>query len=148
MSLLEEKVYNLTTGFEYAFKGDNVTAVFIKIIPPTSKTIKHCSVIKQLFYRAATSIKNPENAAKEVEEKDSEKDSDDESYYDIFYISESVDIELVLDSFRKLFKTGVLLLDGETKLTDPLLDKISLPDFEKLASIYLGNYIAASMLSA
>lgn len=152
MDLLKEQTFTLSAPLEYSSKGDTLQATFVTLIPPTSKLMKQCSAIKQLFYRAAHFVqknnvnKNSEEKDQDESKNDDEESDDNEGLYDVFYLSD-IDIEDVILAFRKLYKAGGILIDGEVKVTDPLIDKISLDDFEKISSIYLGNFIAASMLS-
>ena len=58
----------------------------------------------------------------------------------------SVDVTKVFLYAEQLFKSGVALIDGETKLTTPLMEKMSLQDFEGLVGAYIANFIVPSLM--
>jgi len=139
----ESIVFELTEKFEYASKGDMVQASFIELAPPTSKNMTECAALKQAFYRALpegdddNSNENP-GADEKIAITGSEV---------IALILRSKDVELitVLLHAHELFKS-VGLVEGEEKLTKPLIDKISPDDFENMVGEYLINFILASTL--
>jgi hypothetical protein len=56
------------------------------------------------------------------------------------YGSNSIDANVVWEQAKALFKEGVALVDGEQKLTAPMIDKMSPDDFEKLTGEYVANF--------
>lgn len=144
MENIKEFDYPLTTGIDYAKGGEQVEGVFIKLIPPSSKQLTHCAMLKQSFIRAIT------EQAKDAAESDKSESDVEISGQDIIYLlygSASVDMGKILLSAIELFKSGVALIDGEVKLTKPLLDEMSNDDLEGMLGEYLANFILKSVLS-
>jgi len=141
--MLEEKSINLTTEVEYASKGETEKAKMVIIRPPTSRHINECSILKQCFFRAARSFSDGKEKAEKKET--NEDDLTAEDVMQMMYSSD-IDITEVISAIRKLFKKGVLFFDGEVVATDPLMEKLSIDDFQTIAGEYLVNFILASAL--
>jgi len=139
----EEITFNLTEPFNYAEKGEQVEAKFITLKAPTSRNMSHIAFLKQAFYRAL-----PKN--QEVKNQDDVKKDDEITGEDIMTIlSASMDVELssVLVTAKELFASkDIALVDGETKVTKPILDDMGPDDFFAMTGEYLANFILASVL--
>lgn len=141
MELVTDFNYELTTPVEYAFKGNMEAGTFIQLNAPTSKVITQCAKLKQAFFRAL-----PKNQA--PVEADGPKDGDvtGEEIMTIITMSPDVELSDVLFAARDLFTSGLALVEGEVKLTRPLMDAVSQDDLEGMTGEYLANFILASAL--
>jgi hypothetical protein len=59
------------------------------------------------------------------------------------YGSACVEANVVWAQARALLKENVALVDGEQKLTTPLMEKMSPYDFESMVGEYIANFILA-----
>ena len=134
--------YELETKFSYAYKGDMQEASFIRLKAPSSKNISQCADLKQAFMRALPTD------GKVEEGKDSKglDDLDGESIMMLISMSKDVSLKSVLISARELFSSGLAFVDGETKVTKPILDDMSQDDLENMLGEYYLNFILASWL--
>ena len=133
--------YELTSSIEYANKGETAEASFIKLLSPTSKNMTECAFLKQAFFRALPKDKEVDESGK-----GQENEIDADSVMMIIAMSNDVDLGGVMIAAKKLFTSGVAMVDGETKLTVPLADQLSNEDLEKMTGTYLANFILASAL--
>ena len=142
MSLYE---YTLKVPFEYAYKNGNMQeANFISITAPTIKQIDKFAPIKQAFMAAASEIAANHNTENSDQSGDDVEMSTDQ--YMLVMYRGSGDMAQVMIYAQELFKSGVALVDGETKLTQPILDKMSIEDIEGLLGAYIANFIAPSLM--
>lgn len=145
MKKIKEFDFPLSTKIPYAKDGEEVKGSFIKFTAPSSKQLTQCSMLKQSFIRAVTEqAKNNPDAANEAD--DGKKIKGEDIIY-LLYGSESVDMGKILLSAIELFKSGVAMIEGEAKLTKPLLDEISNDDLEGMLGEYLANFILRSVLN-
>lgn len=142
----DEVVYELKTPFEYAYKGEMRHAKFITLIAPTFKQIDSVTPIKQAFMRAIVEI----SADTDVKSVESNSESDQTvtgaQALQVMY-NGSGDMVPVMLHAERLFRSGAALIEGETKLTAPLLEKISGLDFERMVGEYIANFIAPFLTS-
>lgn len=122
--------------------GEPVEAQFITLTEPSVKQLPTCSTLKQAFMRVIS------KAADENEGSENSSDADEVPMEDriinALYASDE-DITVILLSAKELFKE-VGLIDGEKKLTVPMLDSMALEDIEKMTGKYMANFILASVL--
>jgi hypothetical protein len=143
---MEEYNYTLTTSFKYGKDGELEDARIIKLLPPSVKDLKYCSELKQAFFRAM-----PKNNKVTDEEREAAKKEGKLKGSDImFLINASPDVELtnVLLNAKELFtsKSNLAMVDGEERMTKPLIESMSLDDLENMTGEYLANFILASSL--
>ena len=132
--------FELTEKFEYAFKGEQREAGFILLFPPTMRQHSQAAALKQSISKIV---------AKAVEGVDRDEEDDEEDDKPItakivintIYSSACVDVNVVWEQAKALFKEGVALIDGEQKMTAPLVEKMSPKDFENLVGEYVANFI-------
>lgn len=136
--------YQLETSIMYHFKGDEVEGGFISLYPPSSKNIKECCELKQAFFRSLP--KNDATKPPVEDEKDEDAGITGEAIIGLISMSDKVELSHVLLTARELFKSGVALMEGETKLTTPMLDKLSIDDLEGMVGEYMAVFILASAL--
>lgn len=135
--------FPLTSPFEYAHKGSQQEAAFIRLTAPTSRNSRECAALKQAFWRSADRPEGGKDDGKDVE-------IDIKGPDVIVMLAMSRDVELadVLDVARHLFTKGkVAVVDGETPLTKPLIDDMSQEDVEAMLGEYLVNFTLASSLA-
>lgn len=132
----------LRVPFDYAVRGQSAQAQFVTLRAPTSRNYREAAALKQAFFRsvpkdsdaAASTGPQPEITPKDV--------------VDLIAASQAVNFEDVLDVAKRLFTSGVAQVDGEVKLTGPLLDSMDQEDFELMLGAYLVNFTLASTLAA
>ncbi len=142
----EEVDFPLTVAFDYGHKGKTESATFIRLVPPSAKQLKHCTELKQAFYRAMAEIQEDN---KDREKQDVPDDSKLEAgdIIKMIYVSKSVEMTSVLVTAIELLSSGVATVDGETKLTKPLISAMSMDDLENMVGAYLANFILRSLLA-
>lgn len=139
---MSEHIYELKSSFKYAKGGEQEDANFISLTAPTFKQIDKVTPIKQAFMSAITGIQDSALASSEVEGDNTEITG--EQCIQLMY-HWSGDLTSVFLHAEQLFKSGVALVDGETKLTTPLMEKMQVVDFEGLVGEYIANFIAPSL---
>ena len=145
--MLEENAtefnYVLKTKFGYANKGESAQAEFITLTAPTSRTTRECAALKQAFFRATSE----QESTTTVSNAEVDIDIDGSDIMALLAISKSVDLPDVMDIGKKLFQMpGIAQIDGETKLGNTHIDRMSVDDFEAMLGEYLINFILASSL--
>lgn len=136
-------IYELKKPFSYSAGGDTHESRFIELKEPTRKDLANFTPIQQAFMKA---IKELQNDTAKVEEAESqEKDGAITSEAVIYLMSQSeVDMVKVSLFAEQLFKNGSALIDGETSLTSPLMNKMSMDDWNGLVGTYIANFITPS----
>lgn len=142
---MTDVIYTLKHPFQYTSGGDVVDASFITITAPNYKQLQHAVPIKQAFAAAISEISVSDADREKAEQsKDESEQIQPEQAMQLIYAS-SRDATKTLLYAAELFKAGAALIDGETKITAPLLDKMSGEDFEGLVGAYLVNFIVPSL---
>ena len=139
--------YELQSPIEYAHKGNMETASFIEISAPTSKNMSECADLKQAFFQAMPKSDNVEKDDKDDKDEGSLDDLDGESIMMLISMSPNVKLKCVLVSAIELFSSGIALVDGEEKVTKPILDELTQDDLECMLGEYYLNFILASWLT-
>jgi len=142
MKEVTEITYELKSPFEYAFKGDNRDAAFITLTAPTMKQHSQAADLKQSIIRIVR------EAVKDSGDDESEDSKEDEQITSsmiiaTIYGSACVEANVVWAQARALLKENVALVDGEQKLTTPLMEKMSPDDFENMVGEYIANFTLA-----
>lgn len=144
MSTRNDFSFELTEKFNYGHKGDSVEAQMITFFAPNSKTLTLCADLKQYFFQAMPDS-SPDKKT-EISES-TEVEIDGSGIMMMISGSSKVKLSSVLLTARELFSNKeIALVDGEEKLTQPLLDKISNDDLEDMTGEYMANFILASAL--
>jgi hypothetical protein len=131
----------------YDYQGDKKQAQFICLKKPTAKSIQNTSIIKNAFQSAAIEIAKKNEGSDRIEnKKDSgdEVDLEPEEALQLLY-STPDGIEKCMLAFKELLRE-VATFDGEIKATLPLIDSLSVEDFENIFGKFLVNFILASLL--
>jgi len=140
---MSQVTYELKDSLEYASKGEKQPATFIEIVAPSFKQMGSFTPIKQALTAALSEVTegldvNP------VDDKDPEPITGPQVMQ--LMHRGSGDMTKVMLHAQQLFKSGVALIDGEEKLTIPLMDSMSLRDFEGLLGEYVANFIVPSLM--
>lgn len=138
----KEVLYKLETKLPYAKAGQMVEGEFIALTAPTSKNMVECAALKQAFFRALPKV-TPDAAAKSD---DISAEIDGASVMALITMSKDVDLSSVLITAKELFASGLALIDGEVKLTKPLIDTMAQDDLEAMTGEFMANFILASAL--
>lgn len=135
----------INDDLEYDYQGDKKRAEFITLKKPTAKNVHLISIIKTTFQNAAIEVSknNKEQNAAPSNEGDDDFSLEPEEAIQLLYASK--DVERAMIAFKELLRE-VALFDGEIKATLPLIDSLSVEDFENIFGKYLVNFIVASLL--
>jgi hypothetical protein len=134
--------YTLQQPVQYASKGELVEAMFVTLNPPTSRNMTECAQLKQAFFRAL-----PKTGEVEVDAPEGEQaELTGEAVMTMITMSPDVELASVLVTGRELLTSGLALIDGEEKLTKPVLDNMSADDLEGMIGEYMVNFTLASAL--
>lgn len=137
-----EITHDLESSFQYAFKGEQRDASFITLTAPTMKQHSQAAALKQSIIRIVT------DAVRDAGDDNSDDSKGEEAITSkmvvaTIYGSSCVEANVVWGQARALLKEGVALIDGEQKLTVPLMEKMSPDDFENMAGEYIANFTLA-----
>jgi len=136
----------LDKPFKYGTKsGDQDSASWIELRPPTTRNSRECSALKQAFFRAANESESEEGGPTEID--GDARGPQGEGIIAVMAMSTEVDLPEIMEVARKLFSSGVAQVDGETKLTTRLIESMSQDDFERMLGEYLVNFTLASALA-
>ena len=141
---MSEYTYELKQSFKYAKSGEQEDATFITITAPTFKQLDKVAPIKQALMAAISEIQDSKIVAESDAKTDNEKLTGAQCIQLMY--TWSGDLNKVFLHAEQLFKSDVALIDGESRLTSPLMDKMSVTDFEGLVGAYIANFIAPSLM--
>lgn len=141
---MAEHTYELKSPIQYARKGEMVDGSFVTMTAPTFREIDKIAPIKQAFMAAISEISSgAETPGEDAAAADSGK-INGKQVIQLLYSSKG-SVADIMRHAEKLLRSGVFRLDGEEKFTSPLLDKMSLEDFEGLIGDYIANFIMPSL---
>lgn len=138
--------YELKHPFKYAYKGDVQTASFIELSAPSYKTMSNFVPIKQAFTAAVQELTASMSGTDKAEPTGDDSGVDGAQVLAIMYQWKG-EMSAVYLHAEQLFKSGVAMVDGETKLTSELMNKMDFADVEGMLGAYIANFIAASLLA-
>lgn len=133
--------YEIKEGLQYAHGGEMQDASFIEMRAPNYKDMTNFSVVKQEFIKAITNVSEGSEASESSG--DSGTISGDDAI-SLLYAT-GADMGKVIAGTQELLRASAMV-DGEAKLTIPLLEKLSIADAEGLIGCYIANFIAAPLL--
>jgi hypothetical protein len=141
---MSEYNYELKQSFGYAKNGDTQEASFITLIAPNFKQMPHMTPIKQAFMSAISEITETTSTSETA----SESEPGDINGAQVMQLMHrwSGDLTKVFLHAQELFKSGAALVDGQERLTVPLMEKMGLTDFENMVGAYIANFIAPSLM--
>lgn len=141
--LLTEFDHELQVPFDYAYKGETTKANFITLKAPSVKT-PHRADLKQCFFRALgggdTHTDNPQPPVDTEAKQELPTGSE---VIQLIAMSKDVKLSAFLEFGKTLLSSGVALVDGETKLTKPLIDMMNPDELEEMLGGYVSNFILA-----
>jgi len=150
--MTDTKQVKLSKPITYAYKGENVEASFITLLPPTAKHIHLTGLIKSVFQKNAVEFRQNQklvdqvaDAAESQQKEGGEKEVGSDDVWGLFYMNPD-SIEQVMIAGKELMSSGLFLIEGEVKLTKPLIDELSTEDFEKVLGEFMANFIVASLM--
>ena len=143
--LISEIEVALTTPVPYkpAGSGEMVDATKVVLTAPSSKQLQYTVILKQGFFQALGSISDN---TKPISNDDKQIEMRGEDILSMMFMADNVEMTKIFLAAKELFRSGVAKLDGIQELNQPLIDKISAEDFEKILGEYLVNFILASAL--
>ena len=144
MSKDTEIIHELARPIKYTPKnsGEEVEAQFVTLLEPSVKQLAPCAVLKQAFMRVIS--QETGGAEESASDKEVDEIPMENRIINALYASDT-DMAVILASAKELFRE-VGLIDGEKKLTVPMLDVMSLDDIEMMTGKYMSNFILASVL--
>ena len=140
--------FDLDEPFNYAYKGEQRSATFIILKAPSTRNRSFQADLKQAFYRA---IPKDESSREDYEgalDKDSKDELTGEQIMAMISMSRDVSLNNVMIIATELFISGVALVDGEEKLTKPLVNEMGFDDLERMTGEYMATFILASLLKS
>lgn len=142
---MKEVTYTLKHPFEYAIKGDMQSASFLTMTAPTYKQMQHVTPIKQAFMSAINDVS--QNVVSEGAEGAQSEDAEAITGRQVVQLMMmwKGDMAKVMMHAEQLFK-GVVMVEGETSLTTPLIAKMHMDDVEQLLGEYIVNFFAPSLM--
>lgn len=137
---MDQVIYELKNPFEYARKGEQEKAQFIELTAPSFKQLQYHSPIEQAFAQAVGEI------AETVSESDGGDDGELTGGAVLQVLLRwSGDVNKVYIAAQELFKQ-IAKIDGETRLTVPLMEKMHVDDYKALVGEYIANFIVPSLM--
>jgi len=148
MSDKTDVIHEFIKPFKYTPKnsGQEVEAQFVTLVEPCVRQMTSCSTLKQAFMRVIAKEAGTGTADESADTSKVDEVPMENRIINALYASD-VDMNVVLLSAKELFKE-VALVDGEKKMTVPMLDALCLEDIEMMTGKYMSNFILASVLKA
>lgn len=142
---MNEATYTLNVPFSYAHKGESVEAQFITLKAPTMKQHSQASSLKQSIMKLLKSVTDDADESEKSESKDDSDDSElsGENLVMLMFSSDVVDINVIFEQAKAVFKAGCALVDGEQPLNGNLIEKFDPEDFQNLVGEYILNFTIA-----
>ena len=143
------KDYVLSTKMKYGAGGELVEAQFISFKPPTPRHISNLAPLRSEVLRAVQWAQEQSSDSSSVEVQDV-ADSDAEIGHKemmmTIEMAPSVDAAVAILHVQEMLTTGKLgLIDGETPLTKPLMDEMSIEDLYGVTGQFIVNFIIPSL---
>jgi len=132
--------YNLSNPIKVSKNGDFVEENLIIITEPVYRDIHKANILQQQFLIAT------QNITKTVEQKEevkAEKELLGKDYFSILMIGNG-NLELCINTLKELLKNGATI--GNIKITDTILEKISIKDFNNLLGEYLKSFLLVDLI--
>jgi hypothetical protein len=141
--VIREFRYTLTTSFQYAYEGEALDATYLMVSAPKSKHSKPCAQLKQGFLRALADAEGGGDDAKAA----GPPELTGELVIMMLGMSKNVELADMLEVGRTLFTSGLVMVDGVTKLSKSLADEMTQEDWEALLGDFMANFTVRSVLS-
>lgn len=142
---MDETTVELNKPFSYAHKGEQQEASFITLVAPTYKQIDKIVPIKQALTAAIAQMHERDFGGDDGAQ-DGGGSITGAQVMQLLYLWDG-NLAGVFIHAQELFKTGAALVDGESKLTVPLMEKMDPVDFERLVGEYIASFLAPSLMA-
>jgi len=143
---MDGHIFELSVPVTYATKGgENDEATFVTLVPPTYKQLEWVTPIKQAVTSAIAQL-TKDQAEDAAEESGDDGEITSTMMLSLLYQWDG-DMNKVFLYAQELFRKGGALLDGDVKMTEPLLHKLDLGDFEKMVGEYIARFLAPSLMA-
>ncbi len=129
-----EHDFYLLVPLSYSSGSDQRDATFIRLFAPSSKVSRECAALKQAFLRAIPKdVDTSKAAAAAAASSDSSGNLTGSDVIQILALSTVVDLPDVLEVGRRLLLApNIAKVEGETKLTNALMERLDQEDFENM----------------
>lgn len=144
---MSDLILQLVEPIKYDFQGEKIDGTFVSIFPPKTKHIHLTSVLKQAFQISAMKISEESGGDDDKEDSSEESIKPSDAIALIYAGGKSVNIKEVMLTAKELMTSGLVLVEGESKLTKPLCELLCQEDFENILGMFLVNFIVASLLT-
>jgi hypothetical protein len=140
----KEFKYNLIDGFEYASNGIVKKSYCLTIKAPKMKVACYTAILEREFFKAMENV--PKN---EQQDKNSKSDALKASDYTML-LSAYGDIQKCYDALTKIlidgrFENAVCKIDDLEKMTESLIEELSLTDIKNVLGEYYRNFLLTSL---
>jgi len=144
----EDIKYELKTPIKYTTGSQGmVEGSFITITPPAFKHMESFVPIKQAFTNSVLKLQgNVATDDSNINDTNEKTEIDPNEAMTLLY-NYPDDLSEIFKHARKLLSSGVAMIEGETKLTQSLIDDMALEDAEGLIGSYIVNFIMPSLIS-
>ncbi len=142
---MDEVQVELKKPFGYAHKGDMREASFVTLVAPTFKQMDKIVPIKQAFTAAVKQLQESDMGDSEGSDDDGGKITGAQ-VLQLLYVWDG-NLAGVFIHAQELFKSGAALVDGESKMTMPVMEKMAPNDFERITGEYIARFLAPSLMA-
>lgn len=136
-------ILDLSATLEYSKKGEFEKTASLEFAPPSMLCEKEAMRLAQLVMRATIDAKD---LAAGQEQQKADQSVDEEAVKILLMSSKSVPFSDVSEAFKAL-ACKVCTCDGELKVTEALLAKLSLADYMRALTGYVANFTFPSLFS-
>ena len=144
----KETRYELKNPIKYMAGGQGEReGSFITIRAPAFKHMESFVPVKQAFTNAVFKFQDSAETDDSNRNDDNEKTEIDPTEAMTLLYNYPDDLSEIFKHARKLLSSGVAMIEGETKLTQSLIDDMALEDAEGLIGSYIVNFIMPSLIS-
>lgn len=155
---MKEKLFvNLSEKLQYSKDGrsDNFTAT-LEFTPPTPKNIKAFAIFAKIIGSAIMDIQLKVRNTTQEKQSDAKiepvtlteeetKAAGVQMIKTCLFSSVNAETDILIDNFRKI-ALQTCTMDGQTKITDTLLDSLSVEDFWNCICEYCHFFVTPSLL--
>lgn len=133
----------LSQPLEYSSKGQAMEAKSITLYAPTRKAFKHNAKLKQLTMQAMASMAESRTASTADS---SENELRGKDLMTMLYASD-IDIDELSNTFQTIVTNSSAAKIGDETITEHLLDKLSMDDYDNLMGEYIVTFLLGDMLN-
>lgn len=146
-TLVTSHEYQLITPVQYGrANGTFAMATFVQLRAPTSRNRRECALLKEAFFLAIPKAEAIEGAKKSQTEAPVERKIAGSDIIALIGQSRDASLPDVIETGVSLLLNQTAFLDGDQKLTKPLLEAMSYDDIEGMVGEYLRVFLLKSAL--